>query len=98
VPPLPSASVIVIVISPRKCRVIRLELVHLDDLLILQEPHEAAVVSVRVGSCLAGLSWRIVRERDPERAAFAGVERMYMHVMPSGTFHLATARGSSRAR
>jgi hypothetical protein len=54
--------------------VLRLELVHLDDLLVRNEPHEATVVRVGLRRRLAGPGWRVVRERDPERAIFAGRE------------------------
>ena len=56
----------------------RLELDHFDNLLVRYELHEAAVERVRVRSRLAGPSGCGVRERDPERATFAGVERMHV--------------------
>jgi hypothetical protein len=66
--------VIVIVIAPA----IAGSLVYLHDLLVRHQPLEAAVVRVGVGGRLAGAGRRVVRERDPEGAAFAGVERMHL--------------------
>jgi len=45
---------------------------------VRRELHEAAVVCVGVRGRLAGPGRRVVRERDPERATFAGVERMHV--------------------
>jgi hypothetical protein len=55
----------------------RLELDHFDDLLVRHELHEAAVVRVGVRARLAGPCRLVVRERDSERATFAGVELMH---------------------
>src|SRR6266540_7123561 len=46
--------------------------------LPIYELHEAAVVRVGVRGCLTGPARRVVRERDPEGAAFAGVEGMHV--------------------
>ena len=59
-------------------RIRRLELDHFDDLLVRHELDEAAVVRVGVCCRLAGPGRRVVRERDPERAAFAGIKSMHV--------------------
>jgi hypothetical protein len=69
--------VIVIVISAQR-GIDRLELDHFHNLLVGHEVYEAAVVRVGVSGRLAGPGRRVVRERDPERATFAGVERMHV--------------------
>ena len=56
----------------------RLELDHFDNLLVRHELHEVAVVRVGVRGRLAGPGRRVVRERDPERATFAGVELVHV--------------------
>jgi hypothetical protein len=56
----------------------RLELDHFDNLLVRHELHEAAMVCVGVRGRLAGPGRRVIRERNPERATFAGVERMHV--------------------
>ena len=56
-----------------QCRILRLELAHLDDLLVRHELHEAAVVRVGVQGRLTGPGRRVVRERDAEGAAFASL-------------------------
>src|SRR5216683_5924716 len=61
-----------------KRRVSGLELVHFDNLLVWYKLHEASVVRVGVRRRLASPGQRIVRKRDPERAALAGVDRMHM--------------------
>jgi hypothetical protein len=54
----------------------RLELDDFDHLLVRNERHEAPMVRVGVGGRLAGPGRRVVGERDPEHATFAGVEGM----------------------
>src|SRR5216683_487497 len=61
-----------------KRRVSGLELVQFDNLLVWYKLHEASVVRVGVRRRLASPGQRIVRKRDPERAALAGVDRMHM--------------------
>ena len=56
----------------------RLELDHLDNLLVRHDLHEATVDRVGVRGRLAGPGRRVVRERDPKRATFAGGERMHV--------------------
>ena len=46
---------------------------------------------------LTSLSGRLVRQGDPEYAAFTAVEECTSEVMPSGTFHLAMASRSMSA-
>ena len=55
-----------------------LELEHFDYLLVRYEPGEVAVVGVGTWCRLAGPVRRVVAERDPERAAFAGIELMHV--------------------
>src|SRR5215472_10951698 len=57
-------------------RVRGLELEHLDDLRIGNEPDEPAVVGVGLRAGLPGTCRRVVGQRDPELAALAGLERM----------------------
>ena len=77
-PPPVSTSVIVIVISPRSAGSVVSNSTTSTICSFGHELHKAAVVRVGVRGRLAGPGWLVVRERDPERAAFAGVERMHV--------------------
>src|SRR5207249_11810644 len=77
--------------------VCRLELDHFDNLLVYHELHEAAVVRVGVRGRLADPGRRVVRQRDPERATFAGVERMHV-AGHAGRHHPSRDRARSEKR
>ncbi len=62
---------------PAKSGICGFELEHFDHLFVRHELCEVAVVGVGVGCRLASPTRRVVRERDPEQAAFAGIEFMY---------------------
>jgi hypothetical protein len=69
--------------------VLRLELVHFDDLLVRNEPHEATVVRVGLRRRLAGPVGASyvseIRSAPSSRAANSWTRQ----VIPVGTFHLA---------
>ncbi len=55
-----------------------LKLVHFDNLLIRHELHETAMVRIGVRGRLTHSGRRVIRERDPDRATFAGFELMHV--------------------
>src|SRR6266542_94398 len=73
-----SLRVMVIVISPRICRIRGLEFVQLDHSLVRQKLYEAAVVGVGARARLASSRWRVVGERDSERSPFAAFEAVHV--------------------
>jgi hypothetical protein len=66
----------------------RFELVYLDEELVRHELDEAAVIGVGAGSRLAYSGRGVVGERDPERAALAGVEFVHIGGHSGGHFPL----------
>jgi hypothetical protein len=66
-------------------RVRRLELEHLDDLLVRHQPREVPVVGIGVRRGLAGRVRRVVRQRHAELPAFPGVE--FVHVTGHAVRH-----------
>jgi hypothetical protein len=76
-----------------QCGVFGLELVHFDDLLVRDEPHEAAMVCVGMSGRLTSRGRRIVRKRYPERAAFARVECKISEVLRIDPYYSPEALG-----